>query len=153
MSGKIIINGKEYEGLDQVPEELRRMLKDKDGNGVPDLFEGKMSFGDIKSIMSYAFKNPGAIQIQTKSGATIGNIEELPPEAKEKMREAMQKLHMAGAESAAGMPPSQSPHQYPIAQMPRSGSSGAWTFLMIAVGLALTAAVAAWFIYTYVSAK
>jgi hypothetical protein len=36
---RIEINGKRYERLEDVPAEFRRLLEDKDGNGIPDLFE------------------------------------------------------------------------------------------------------------------
>lgn len=45
---RIVINGKSYESVEDMPPELRdvyeravRMLGDADGNGVPDVFEGK----------------------------------------------------------------------------------------------------------------
>ena len=34
---KITINGKEYARLEDVPEEFRALLKDSDGDGIPDV--------------------------------------------------------------------------------------------------------------------
>jgi len=49
MSPKIIILGKEYTSLEEVPVELRELyqemsqvLGDKNGDGLPDIFEGKL---------------------------------------------------------------------------------------------------------------
>jgi hypothetical protein len=45
---KITINGQSYESVDQMPPEVRKqyetamsMLADRDGNGIPDVLEGK----------------------------------------------------------------------------------------------------------------
>ena len=47
MAEKYIINGREYSSLDEIPSEDRKLidaqinlLKDEDGDGVPDLFQG-----------------------------------------------------------------------------------------------------------------
>jgi hypothetical protein len=48
MSRKIIINGREYSSVEEMPPDARQqyakmmnMLADKDGNGIPDIVEGK----------------------------------------------------------------------------------------------------------------
>ena len=49
MNSKIIISGKEYSSIEEVPPELRHLyeemnqvLGDKNGDGLPDIFEGKI---------------------------------------------------------------------------------------------------------------
>lgn len=131
---KIIINGKEFASLDQIPEDLKKLLKDENQNGIPDIAEGKFSFGDIKNIYQFVTQNPGAIQIQ---GQTYSNFDELPPEAKQKVSQAMARF---------------SPSRFSEAPSTRQSSS-VWVFLMVAIGLILTLAIAGWFIFSYVSAK
>jgi hypothetical protein len=48
MTTRITVNGQTYSGVEQMPPDVRReyelamgMLADKDGNGVPDVLEGK----------------------------------------------------------------------------------------------------------------
>lgn len=43
---KIVVDGKEYERLDDLPEHLRSLLKDRDGDGIPDVAaQGKKTWG------------------------------------------------------------------------------------------------------------
>jgi len=148
---KIVIDGKEYEGLEQLPEELKRALKDQDGNGIPDLFEGKFSFSDIKNLMSYAWKNPGALQVKVQ-GQTVTNLDQLPPEAKAKMQAAMQRLKISSP-AAAPAAPSASPRNLHAMGAPGQKSGGAWALLMIVIGLLLSLAIAGWFVVSYLSSK
>lgn len=137
---KILINGKEYNTLDQVPEELKQILKDENQNGIPDIAEGKFSFGDVKNIFQYAMKNPGAIQVQSQ---TYSNFGELPPEAKAKVEQAMANFSVPASQNvplATGSP------------VVKQGG-GVWVFLMILIGFILTLAIAGWFIFSYLTSK
>lgn len=48
---KIVVNGKEYERLEDLPEHLRSLLKDSDGDGIPDIAaQGKKTW-KIESLV------------------------------------------------------------------------------------------------------
>jgi len=81
---KITINGREYDGPDEMPADVRHLyedamrqalpaLKDQDGNGVPDLFEGTGS-GRARTFLSSRI---------TINGKTYRGVEEMPPDVRE----------------------------------------------------------------------
>ena len=74
MQTPIVFNGKEYAGLEDMPDDVRKAFlamlaqigTDADGNGVPDLLEGKGSLlGLPKSSI-------------TVNGRTVDNVRDLP---------------------------------------------------------------------------
>src|SRR5689334_16571009 len=90
----IIFNGKTYNSLEEMPPEARQayeqianMFVDKNGNGIPDFLEGDM----VKNIMS-AFTSTDF----NFNGQTYQNMNDLPPEAREKVQAAFQKLNAMG---------------------------------------------------------
>jgi len=61
LTRKIVINGKEYASLDEMPPEIRAvyekamsMLADKDANGVPDVFQEKGVWQGMKEVWNVA---------------------------------------------------------------------------------------------------
>ena len=79
------INGKTYSSPDQMPEDVRKVYEsamaklreDKDGNGVPDVLEGKFS-GDGTSL-----PHVQAVTRYTVNGVTYNSFEEMPPNVRE----------------------------------------------------------------------
>lgn len=48
---KYIINGKEYNSLDEMPEDLRILFEDKNKDGIPDILEGIDKTKEVKASM------------------------------------------------------------------------------------------------------
>lgn len=88
---KILIHGKEYSSIDEVEPELREdyqkmleILKDADGDGLPDLFEGKiwkLDFNKIRQLREVALKlqNKGVdVRAHLSPGSSSQNITTIP---------------------------------------------------------------------------
>ncbi len=89
----IIFDGKTYNSIEEMPPEARQayeqvanMFVDKNGNGIPDFLEGDL----VQNIMS-AFTSSVNF-----NGHTYDNMNELPPEAREKVQAAFKKLSDMG---------------------------------------------------------
>jgi len=82
--GKILVNGREYGSLAQTPQLVKQLFSDQDGNGIPDIFEGKL--GDIQ------FKNQGGMRTFVVGGNIYHNLKDMPPEARRKIDEAFQQF-------------------------------------------------------------
>jgi hypothetical protein len=74
MQTRIVFNGKEYAGPEEMPDDVRKAFlamlaqvgTDADGNGIPDVLEGK---GNV----------PGLLQSSiTVNGRTVDNVKDLP---------------------------------------------------------------------------
>jgi len=74
MQSRIVFNGKEYAGLEEMPDDVRKAFQaalaqvgtDADGNGVPDVLEGKANvLGLAQSSI-------------TVNGRTVDNVKDLP---------------------------------------------------------------------------
>lgn len=83
MQTRINVNGKDYSSVDDMPPDVRRqynetmkLLADRDGNGVPDVFEGKFPPG----------KNVNVTTVTSSSvmfnGKMLNSAEELPDEVR-----------------------------------------------------------------------
>jgi hypothetical protein len=92
---QIIVNGKSYASLDQMPPDIRKiyehtlgLLGDQNQNGVPDIMEG--AFAAAGSINPM----PAVINVTQFSvdGKMVSSADELPPEAREKYEQALAKL-------------------------------------------------------------
>jgi len=125
MDSKIIILGKEYSSLDEVPpelqsvyEEMNQVLGDKNGDGLPDIFEGK--------------------------------IWKLNPEKIEQLREIAQRIKGQNPGSPAAtfqtMPSSpKRPSPDPVVPTPPSNNTFVFTLGVLAIGIFLLVGV----IYLY----
>ncbi|MCC7118601.1 MAG: hypothetical protein IT310_08765 [Anaerolineales bacterium] len=89
----IIFNGKTYNSLEEMSPEMRQAyeqitgaLVDKNGNGIPDFLEGDV----LKNITS-AYTS--AINL---NGQTYNNLNELPPEARQRVQNALEKVNQLG---------------------------------------------------------
>src|SRR5215510_14396380 len=101
----IIIDGKTYKSVDEMPEDIRKKYEealqnlDKDRNGVPDMLESKNLFEDKNQDgMPDAFEGLAALAGKVKvtgstkilvNGQTYDTIDELPPEIRAKYEQAM----------------------------------------------------------------
>lgn len=97
---KIVVNGKTYNSVDEMPAEIRaayqkalEVLHDADKNGIPDFLEGK-AMPDVSNI---------PINVDAQSGSQIvmgdnvySSVDQLPPEARLKFDQAMAKLGALG---------------------------------------------------------
>jgi hypothetical protein len=93
---KIVVNGKTYGSVDEMPPDIRKiyestmgLLSDKNQNGIPDIFENNSENNiNIQNISV----QPGKAIIIGTDGKVYNNISELSPEAQEKYTHAMEKL-------------------------------------------------------------
>jgi hypothetical protein len=87
---KIRINGREYDTPEAMPPDVRKLyedamrqvgpsLADQDGNGIPDIFEGKGS-GRAGTFISNRI---------TVNNKTYASVDELPPDVRKLYDEAM----------------------------------------------------------------
>gem|GEM_PF-6009876 len=83
-STKIVIDGKEYSSLNELPEQFRRFLTDKNQNGMPDAMEGLMN------LAFSALQKPGEPLVIDARGDDFLN--RIPPEAREKVRQSIEQL-------------------------------------------------------------
>jgi len=90
---QIIFNGKSYNSIEEMPssereayESMFKIFQDANGNGIPDFLEG-----DIAKNVTTAFTN-----VVNYEGKAYSNLDELPPEAREKVKAAFVKLNHLG---------------------------------------------------------
>ncbi len=98
---QINFNGKTYNSLDEMPanerqayEHLQKIFVDANGNGIPDFMEG-----DVASKIITAFST----NVVDFNGQTYNNINDLPPETKQKVEAAFAKLQQMGLVSPQAM--------------------------------------------------
>jgi hypothetical protein len=152
----IVFNGKTYNSIEEMPPEARQayeqvanLLVDRNGNGIPDFLEGDM----VKNIMS-AFTSSVDF-----NGHTYSNMNDLPPEAREKVQAAFQKLSDMGIVSGQQNHFMQTDHSHlagtpmPVSKpfvsreynpaIQEDKGPGLMVWLMIGLGFALCVATAA----------
>lgn len=134
----IIFNGKTYNSVDEMPanerqayEQMFQIFTDKNGNGIPDFLEGDITKNVVTAFTSNVNYN----------GQVFNNLNDLPPEAREKVQKAfevMQRLGLATpemAQSASAKPPAFEPAFQPskplIPQEPTFQESGGRNWLII----------------------
>lgn len=96
MAAKINFNGQEFDSVDDMPPQLKLAYQslmttfaDKDGNGMPDIFEGKgaAQIVNLGSLVS----GLGAMKM-IFDGKEYSSMQDLPPEAREKYQAALEKM-------------------------------------------------------------
>ena len=145
---QIIFNGKTYNSLEEMPanerqayEQMSQIFKDENGNGIPDFLEGDI----VKNVMT-AFAN-----VIHYDGKVYNNMDELPPEARQKMQDAFNVLNRLGVVTAA--PSTQTGQAFEpafkaskplLAQEPAIQESGGrnWMIIIGFLGAILVCAVA-----------
>jgi len=98
----IVIDGKTYKSVDEMPEDVRRnyelmmnSLKDENKNLIPDAFENLNALADKdKDGMPDAFEGMASMNVVSSTkiiadGKEYSNIEELPAEIRAKYDQAM----------------------------------------------------------------
>ncbi|HVF26337.1 MAG TPA: hypothetical protein VNA23_10635 [Anaerolineales bacterium] len=100
----IVIDGKTYKSVEEMPEDVRRnyesamsQLADNDRNGIPDALENFTNLtGQNKNGMPDAFEGMVSNIISSTKIIAAGNeynsLDELPPEARAKYEQAMDAL-------------------------------------------------------------
>ncbi len=95
---QINFNSKTYNSVDEMPanerqayESMFQIFTDANGNGIPDFLEGDIA----KNVMT-AFTS--AINYD---GKVYNSVDELPPEARQKLQDAFAKLNQLGIVTAA----------------------------------------------------
>jgi hypothetical protein len=101
----IVIDGKTYKNVDEMPEDIRRnyesaisSLDDKDRNGIPDILENLTNLSDQnKNGMPDSFEDmiSNVVSSTTKiivNGTEYNNLDELPPDVRAKYEQAMGSL-------------------------------------------------------------
>jgi hypothetical protein len=131
-SRRIVIDGKSYDSVDEMPEDVRQkyeeairalknqggkladMLADKDQNGVPDILENQVNSPIVKTTFKFHV-----------NGKEVTSLDDLPPEARAKFEQAMSKLdanHNGIPDFAEGMMGSGSHQTAPVATFVSSDS-------------------------------
>lgn len=90
---QINFNGKTYNSLEEMPanerrayEQLQKIFVDANGNGIPDFLEG-----DVAQKVITAFRS-----VVNYDGKVYNNLDELPPEMRQKVQNAFEKLNQMG---------------------------------------------------------
>lgn len=107
-SRRIVIDGKTYNSIDELPEDLRQKYEeamrklDQNQNGIPDILEGGNLFTDQdQNGVPDAFEAIASITGNPKilnaakilvNGQAYDNLDQLPPEVRAKYELAMSKL-------------------------------------------------------------
>ncbi len=157
----IVFNGKTYNSLEEMPanerqafEHLSNMFVDKNGNGIPDFLEGDM----VRNVMTAITSNVNF------NGQVYSDLNDLPPEAREKVQKAFEKLSQMGIVGAGapamsqsqtpqiGTEPARSPEpmisrEYSPTIQEDSGSGLKWILLAAALLICLAVAAGAAFLF------
>lgn len=95
---KIVFNGQEYPSLEAMPPEARKayqqvmgMFADKDGNGVPDVFEGRGSDAAVIEQSSIVV-----------NGKAYPGVEAMPDDVRRIYEQTMGALAKSGGAAGAG---------------------------------------------------
>jgi len=96
---QIIFNHKTYNSIEEMPagereayESMFKIFQDANGNGIPDFLEG-----DIAKNVTTAFTN-----VVNYEGKVYNNLDDLPPDARQKVQSAFEKLSKLGV--VTGLP-------------------------------------------------
>jgi hypothetical protein len=114
MQTRITVNGVEYRSVDEMPPDVRRqydkmmaMLADRDGNGVPDLLQGKGSTQSIRSTRGVSsMSHEGIVEHIEINGKTYNRLEDVPRELREMIEETRRSgnPHTTVVETRRSMP-------------------------------------------------
>lgn len=134
---QIHFNGKTYNSIEEMPanerqayEGMFQIFKDENGNGIPDFLEG-----DMVTNVRTAFSSNVAYK-----GQTYNNLDELPPEVRQKLQAAFVKLNTLGlisgapaAQDSPGFEPAFAPSK-PLLQQDAAIEAGGGRNWMVIVG-------------------
>jgi len=78
---KYLVNGREYDSLEEVPPEYRSIFEDKDNDGVPDIAQsGGGTFETHVSTNTFEMTTTDGITTYTVGDQQYHSLEEMPPE-------------------------------------------------------------------------
>ncbi|MBU0668431.1 hypothetical protein KJ951_04945 [Patescibacteria group bacterium] len=77
MEPKILINGKEIKGLEDLPENVKNLLSDDNNNGIPDIAENPLAMFGKLGDLKYLMRNAGTISKNLK-GLQVGGVNKNP---------------------------------------------------------------------------
>lgn len=89
---KINFNGKEYNSLNDIPDEFKVMFKDENNNGIPDFVEGLLNTNNSGSNKPLVANFSSFFY----NGKQYSSIDQMPPEAKEIVTKGLGKLENSG---------------------------------------------------------
>ncbi len=98
-SNKIIVNGKEYSSINDVPAEFKVMFEDKNNNGIPDFVEGILAGAeDMKNSVHVSGKDSINANFTTfvYNGTQYSDMNQLPPDARTIVETSLAKLEKSG---------------------------------------------------------
>lgn len=107
---RIVIDGKTYNSVDEMPEDVRRRyeqamssLKDQNGNHIPDILESSNMLADQnRDGVPDILENTSGANLIRKSikvladGKEYNSLDDLPPEARAKYEQAMRMIDKDG---------------------------------------------------------
>ena len=150
---QIIFNGKSYNNLQEMPsnermayEQMQKIFVDANGNGIPDFLEGDIA----KNVMT-AFTS-----VVNYDGKVYNGLDELPPDARQKVQDAFAKLNQLGIVSGTLPAQKKPPFDFafqpskPLLQQEPGGNKttrGLVIIIAIVVALIVCAAGAALFFF------
>jgi len=168
----IVIDGKTYKNVDEMPEDVRRQYEnamrslDQNQNGVPDIFE------NLPSIQASGINVTTATKIIV-NGQTYDSLDQLPQEVRAKYEQALngmdvnhngipdfvegmlnspnQNLNRAAVNFGTTTPPLSQP--IPVSSTIEPESSGGWmlilTGIVISVMCLIVAGVGVWYFFLH----
>lgn len=89
---KINFNGKEYNSLNDIPDEFKVMFKDVNNNGIPDFVEGLLNSNATGSQKSLVANFNSFFY----NGKQYSSIDQMPTEAKEMVTKGLGKFENSG---------------------------------------------------------
>lgn len=108
MASKIVFNGQEYSSVEAMPPDVRQawrqvmgMFADRNGDGVPDLFQGEGVEPTVIQQSSFVV-----------NGKTYPSLDAMPPDVRRMYEQAMGAVEAMGP--GAGTPPRETPLSFAI---------------------------------------
>lgn len=119
-------NGREVSDPAELPPEVRKLLQDADGNGIPDILEG--SNAGAAERLEVKIVEPTVIEL---GGRTYRSVDDLPAEMRESVRAALAQAGAGGLSVPSNAGPTSAPSFRNLAVPARSGGRS-WTVALLA---------------------
>ena len=121
------LNGQTYQSLDEVPQPFRdsiaALMADRDGNGVPDVFEGAAEQLHVAHRTSETYE---------VDGVRYSSLDQVPEPQRSAVRQALERHGSSTIDDETMRPMERYPSSAPIAPNPiitPAGRSGRWKLL------------------------